>query len=155
ILGELVGWAAGVDRGKKGPGLARVIRNALASAGIQPTDVDHVNAHGLGTTAGDAFEARGVGDVFGTDVPVFAPLSRFGNLGAASGLLELACSVLALQHGVLPPTRNHTTLAPRCPITVHAGDPRPVAEPFAVKVSYTDLGQCAAVVVRGWEAGQV
>jgi 3-oxoacyl-[acyl-carrier-protein] synthase II len=151
ISGELVGWAAGVDRGKKGPGLARVIRNALNAAGIQPTDVDHVNAHGTGTTAGDAFEARGIAEVFGRDVPVFAPLSRFGNLGAASGLMELACSVLALKNGLLPGTLNHEKPAADCPIRVHAGAPRPVTKPYAVKVTYTDLGQCAAVVVRKYE----
>ncbi|AMV30426.1 3-oxoacyl-[acyl-carrier-protein] synthase 2 [Gemmata sp. SH-PL17] len=151
ILGELVGWAAGVDRGKKGPGLARVIRNALTAAGIQPQDVDHVNAHGTGTTIGDSFEARGIAEVFGRDVPVFAPLSRFGNLGAASGLMELACSVLALRHGLLPGTLNHEKPAADCPIAVHAGAPRPVAKPYAVKVSYTDLGQCAVAVVKKWE----
>ena len=112
ILGEVVGLASGVDRGKKGPGLARVIRNALAAAGIQPGDVDHVNAHGTGTTVGDAFEARGIAEVFGRGTPVFAPLSRFGNMGAASGLTELACSVLALKHGELPGTLNHQTPAP-------------------------------------------
>ncbi|HEY1188323.1 MAG TPA: beta-ketoacyl-[acyl-carrier-protein] synthase family protein [Gemmata sp.] len=151
ILGELVGWATGVDRGRKGPGLARVIRNALAMAGIEPKDVDHVNAHGTGTTVGDAFEARGIADVFGRNVPVFAPLSRFGNLGAASGLMELACSVLAFKHGLLPGTLNHEKPDPECPINVHAGAPRPVTKPFVVKLSYTDLGQCAAAVVKRWE----
>jgi 3-oxoacyl-[acyl-carrier-protein] synthase II len=150
IVGELVGWAAGVDRGKKGPGLARVIRNALVSAGIEPGDVDHVNAHGTGTTLGDAFEARGIAEVFGRDVPVFAPLSRFGNLGAASGLMELACSVLALKNGLLPGTLNHEKPAADCPVAVHAGAPRPVTKPYAVKVTYTDLGQCAVAVVKKW-----
>ena len=152
ILGEVVGWASGVDRGKKGPGLAKVIRNALTAAGIEPKDVDHVNAHGTGTTIGDAFEARGVAEVFGRDVPVFAPLSRFGNMGAASGLTELACSVLALQHSELPGTLNHETPAADCPIAVHTGAPRPVTKPYAVKVSYTNLGQCAAAVVKKWDA---
>ena len=151
ILGEIVGWAAGVDRGKKGPGLARVIRNALALAGIQASDVDHVNAHGTGTTVGDAFEARGIAEVFGRDTPVFAPLSRFGNMGAASGLSELACSVLALKNGIAPGTLNHTEPAADCPINVHTGSPRAVSKPFALKVSYTNLGQCAAAVVKRWE----
>ncbi len=148
----MVGWASGVDRGKKGPGLARVIRNALTAAGIRPADVDHVNAHGTGTTVGDAFEARGIAEVFGRDTEVFAPLSRFGNLGAASGLTELACSVLALKHGELPGTLNHETPAADCPVAVHTGAPRPVAKPYAVKVSYTNLGQCAAAMVRKWDS---
>jgi len=142
--------ASGVDRGLSGRGLARVIRNALASAGIQPADIDHVNAHGTGTTHGDAFEARGIAEVFGKSVPVFAPLSRFGNLGAASSLTELACSVLALKHGQLPGTLNHADPDPACPVAVHTGAPRPVVKPYAVKLSYTDLGQCSAVVVKKW-----
>lgn len=151
IYGEVVAVAGGVDRDMTGSGLARVIRNALAAAGIQPTDVDHVNAHGLGTTAGDVFEARGIAEVFGQSVPVFAPLSRFGNLGAGSTLIELAGSVQALQHGELPGTLNHHNPDPECPIAVHTGEPRPVTKPYAVKLSYTDLGQCSAVVVRRWE----
>jgi 3-oxoacyl-[acyl-carrier-protein] synthase II len=152
IIGEVAGWAAGVDRGKKGPGLAKVIRNALAMAGIQPKDVDHVNAHGTGTTIGDAFEARGIAEVFGRDTPVFAPLSRFGNLGAASGLMELACSVLALKHGELPATLNHEKPDPECPVTVHTGAPRAIKTPYVLKVSYTNLGQCAAAVVKKWDS---
>jgi 3-oxoacyl-[acyl-carrier-protein] synthase II len=152
IIGEVAGWASGIDRGNKGPGLARVIRNALAAAGIQPKDVDHVNAHGTGTTAGDAFEARGIAEVFGRDTQVFAPTSLFGNIGAASALMELACSVLALQHGQLPGTRNHQTPDPACPVAVYTGAPRAVTKPYVVKVSYTALGQCSAAVVRRWES---
>ena len=151
ILAEVVGYAAGLDRGVKGEGFARVIRTALADAGVQPGDVDHVNAHGLGVPELDRFEARGIAGVFGRDVPVFAPLSRFGNAGAASGVIELACSLLALKHGELPGTLNHDNPDPGCPIRVHTGEPRRVTKPFAVKVSYTDLGQCAALVVRRWE----
>jgi 3-oxoacyl-[acyl-carrier-protein] synthase II len=150
IYGEVMAVASGVDRGMTGRGLARVIRNALSAAGIQSLDVDHVNVHGLGTINGDAFEARGIAEVFGKSVEVFAPLSRFGNLGAGSALLELACSVLALQHEQLPGTLNHENPDPACPVAVHTGAPRPVTKPYAVKLSYTELGQCAAVVVRKW-----
>jgi 3-oxoacyl-[acyl-carrier-protein] synthase II len=151
IYGEVVAVASGVDRGKTGPGLAKVIRNALKAAGITPADVDHVNAHGLGTTKGDAFEARGIGEVFGKNVPVFAPLSRFGNFGAGSALVELAASVLALQNGMLPGTLNHREPDPACPVAVHTGAPRPIVKPYAIKTSYTDLGQCSAIVVKRWE----
>jgi 3-oxoacyl-[acyl-carrier-protein] synthase II len=150
IYGEVLAVGSGVDRGHTGAGLANVIRNALAAAGIHPDDVDHVNAHGLGTTRGDTFEARGIAEVFGKSTPVFAPLSRFGNLGAASSLLELGASVVALQNGKLPGTLNHVNPDPACPVAVHTGAPRAVTKPYAVKLSYTDLGQCAAVVIRRW-----
>ena len=151
ILGEVLGFASGSDRAKAGPGFARVIRNAMADAGVRPSDVDHVNAHGSGTVALDVFEARAIGEVFGTDVPVFAPASYFGSTGAAAGVVELAASVLALHHGQLPGTLNHENPDPACPVRVHTGAPRPVTRPCVVKVGYTDLGQCAAMVVRKWE----
>jgi 3-oxoacyl-[acyl-carrier-protein] synthase II len=151
LVGEVVGYASGMDRGHQGPGLARLIRSALADAEISPADVDHVNAHGMGVPKFDAFEARGIAEVFGRDVPVFAPLSRFGNMGGASGIVELLCSVLALQHGELPGTLNHDHAFPGCPIAVHTGAPRKVTKPYAVKTSYTDLGQCAVAVVKRWE----
>jgi len=152
IYAEVLAVASGVDRGLKGPGMAQLIRNALTTAGIQPSDVDHVNAHGTGTREGDAFEARAIAEVFGKSVPVFAPLAQFGNLGAASGLMELACSVLALKNGQLPGTLNHANPDPACPIQVHTGAPRAVTKPYAVKLSYTDLGQSSVVVIRKWSA---
>jgi 3-oxoacyl-[acyl-carrier-protein] synthase II len=151
LVGEVVGYASGMDRGHTGAGLARIIRNALKDADITPAAVDHVNAHGMGVPKFDAFEARGIAEVFGRHVPVFAPLSRFGNMGGASGVVELLCSVLALQHGELPGTLNHDHAFPGCPITVHTGAPRKVTKPYAVKTSYTDLGQCAVAVVKKWE----
>jgi 3-oxoacyl-[acyl-carrier-protein] synthase II len=151
ILAEVVGYASGMDRGHKGPGLTRVIRNALADAGIEPAAVDHVNAHGLGVKLFDAFEARGIAGVFGRATPVFAPLSRFGNLGGAAGIVELLCSVLALKHGELPGTLNCDHPFPECPIDVHTGAPRKVTKPYVLKIAYTDLGQCAAAVVKKWE----
>jgi 3-oxoacyl-[acyl-carrier-protein] synthase II len=151
IVGEVVGYASGLDRGLTGPEFSRVIRAALSDAGIRPEDVDHVNAHGVGVKDLDAFEARGIGGVFGQGVPVFAPLSRFGNLGGASGVVELLSSVLALKHGELPGTLNHDNLSADCPVAVHTGRPRKVTKPYAVKVAATDLGQCAACVIRRWE----
>ncbi|HEY2909275.1 MAG TPA: beta-ketoacyl-[acyl-carrier-protein] synthase family protein [Gemmataceae bacterium] len=151
IIAEVVGYASGMDRGHKGPGLTRVISNALADAGIEPGEVDHVNAHGLGVKKMDAFEARGIAGVFGRDLPVFAPLSRFGNMGGAAGVVELLCSVLALQYGELPGTLNCENPSPECPIAVHTGPPRPVTKPYVVKTTFTDLGQCAVAVVKKWE----
>ena len=92
ILGEVVGFAAGFDRTLSGATLARVIRNALANAGIQPTDVDHVNAHGYGVPELDVREAAGLRAALGAAadcVPVFAAKGYVGNLGAAAGLTEI------------------------------------------------------------------
>jgi 3-oxoacyl-[acyl-carrier-protein] synthase II len=154
IYAEVVGFGASFDADRSGRGLARAVRAALHEAGIGPEGVDHVNAHGLGSVDSDAWEARGLAEVFGacsSPVPVFAAKSAIGNLGSGSGIGELAVSVLALKHGVLPGTLNHEEPDPRCPVSVHVGAARPVTKPYAVKVGFTQMGQCAAVVVRRWE----
>ena len=150
ISAELVGFACGFDRGKTGHGLANVILNALRYAGIQPADVDHVNAGAGGWVDLDAWEARGIQESLGNDVPVVAYKGHIGNTGAAAGLVELAASVLALQSGQLPGTVNHTKPDPACPVRVHTGTPRQVTKPYALKLSFTEAGQCAAVVIRKW-----
>ena len=99
------------------------------------------------------WEARGLYKVFGKcqpAVPVFAGKSYFGSLGAASGAVERAISLLAFKHGVLPPTLNFVEPDPECPITVHAGRPREVQRDHFLKISFTEMGQCAAVVVKRW-----
>jgi 3-oxoacyl-[acyl-carrier-protein] synthase II len=152
IYAEVVGCGAAFGRDVSGGGLARAVRAALSAAGIQPEEVDHINAHGLSTPAADAWEARGLAAVFaGCDprVPVFAPKSYFGSLGAGSGPVELAASVLALTHGLVPATLNYEEPDPACPVTV-ATAPRPVRRPYVLKVSLTEMGQCAAVVIRQW-----
>jgi 3-oxoacyl-[acyl-carrier-protein] synthase II len=151
VLAELVGFASGVDPKLTGTAFAKVIRNAMADAGIQPADVDHVNAHGSGAVALDVFEAKAINAVFGKDVPVFAPASFFGSTGPAAGVVETAASVLALHHGQLPGTLNHEHPDPACPVAVHTGAPREVRKKYVVKTAYTDLGHVAAMVLRKWE----
>src|SRR5205085_6140341 len=93
-------------------------------------------------------EAQSIREVFGTDSePVFAGKSYFGNLGAAASLVELAVSLLAYQHGTLPATLNHDEPDPACPVAV-VTSPRVITRPNVLKLSFTNLGQCVAVVVR-------
>lgn len=99
----------------------------------------------------DQWEARGIAAVFGPNgVPVFAPKSYFGNMSSASSLVELATSLLAMQHGLLPATLNFDDPDPECPVAV-VREPRPITKPYFLKLSLTDLGQCAAAVLRRWE----
>jgi 3-oxoacyl-[acyl-carrier-protein] synthase II len=150
IDAELAGFASGFDRGLTGKVLAVVIRTALKEAGATPADVDHVNANAGGFTALDAWEAGAIVDVFGPDFPVIALKAALGATGAASGLLELAASVLALKRGTLPGTVNAAALDPRFGIRLDA-TPRAVTKPFAVKINATTLGQCAVAVVRQYQ----
>jgi 3-oxoacyl-[acyl-carrier-protein] synthase II len=154
IYGEVAGFGAAFDRGMTGKGLARAIRAALTEAGIGPEAIDHVNASGISTIAGDAWEARGIQEVFGgreEPVPVLAAKSYFGNLGPGSAPTEIAVSLLALEHGQLPATLNYEEADPACPVTVAAKEIRPIRKPYFLKIGFTELGQCAAAVFRKWE----
>jgi 3-oxoacyl-[acyl-carrier-protein] synthase II len=153
IYAEIVGFGAAFDPGMRGDGLARAIRAALAEAGIGPEEVDHVNAHGLSTPQSDAWEARNLHEIFGAcspPTPIFAAKSYIGNLGAGGSTTELAASLLAMNSGQVPPTLNYEQPDPDCPVVVLSGQPRTMTRPYVVKVSFTQMGQCAAIVVRQW-----
>jgi len=153
IYGEVVGFGAAFDRGMTGSGLVRAIHAALKQAGISPAEIDHVNAHGLGSPRFDAIEANALAEVFGpAAVPVWAIKGNIGNLGAGSGTTELAASLLALKHRTVPATRNHTAAGADCPVAVTTAA-RAVEKGCALKLGFTDMGQGAAVVVRSPLAG--
>lgn len=151
IYGELLGCGAALDRHRDGSGVAQAIRAALANAGVTPADIDHVNAHGLSTTQDDIAEARGIAKAFGDNAPpVWAVKPALGNMGAAGGSTELAASLLALQQGKVPGTLNYETPDPACPVVVQTGAARPIVKDCVLKLSFTDMGQCAAAVIRRW-----
>jgi 3-oxoacyl-[acyl-carrier-protein] synthase II len=151
IAGEVVGFASAFDRGVTGRGLARAIRAALTQAGVGVDAIDHVNAHGLGSPRFDAAEAAAIAEVFSPGgVPVWAIKGNMGNLGAGSGTTELGASLLAMKHGIVPATLNYQTPAEDCPVAATTAE-RPVTRPCFLKLGFTDMGQCAAVVVRRWD----
>jgi 3-oxoacyl-[acyl-carrier-protein] synthase II len=153
IYAEVTGFGAAFDRGRTGAGLARAMRAALDEAAIGPEDLDHINAQGFSSPEADIWEARGLQELLantGLTVPVFAGKSYFGSLSAGSSTTELAASILALENGVLPPTLNHEDPDPSCPIHVAAKECRPVTRKNVLKLSFTEMGQCGAVVLRKW-----
>ena len=124
----------------------RSIQAALRSAGVEASDIGHVNAHGISTVLGDRAEAQAIRETLG-DVPVTALKSQFGHLGAGSGAVELIGTVLALQNSFVPPTLNYENPDPRCPVNVIHGQPLTDAKPFALKLSQSQTGQTVAMVV--------
>lgn len=151
IYAEVVGFGSSFDRRKDGKGIARAVRAALKEAEITPADLDHVNAHGFSTIDTDVWEARGLTEALGNDVPVLAAKSYFGNLGAGGATTELTASLLGVSHGTVPATLNYEEPDPACPVQVIAGAARPLHKPYFLKVSFTDMGQCAAVVCKKWQ----
>jgi 3-oxoacyl-[acyl-carrier-protein] synthase II len=91
------------------------MRLAVADAGVTPDQVDLISAHGTGTKANDSTEARAIHAVFGDRPPRTVSMkSMLGHtMGAASALAAIGCT-LALEHGFIPPTVNHTTTDPEC-----------------------------------------
>ncbi len=130
----------------EGRAVARVIETALGKAGLRPADLDHVNAHGMSTAEDDRIEAQAIRRVLG-DVPVTAPKSFFGYLGAGTGAVEMAASLLAFERGRVPATLNYQRPDPDCPVRVIAGAPATLGAPTALVLNHAQLGQAAAVVV--------
>ena len=91
-------------------------------------------------------EAQAIRATLG-DTPVTAPKSYFGDLGAGSGAVEMAASVLGIVHGRVPPTLNYDTPDPACPINVIHGRPLTGAQPTALVLSQSATGQAAAIVL--------
>jgi 3-oxoacyl-[acyl-carrier-protein] synthase II len=151
VLGGASSSVAGADRhAYRDQALRNALEMTLSRAGITPEAVGFVNAHGLSTRTGDVDEAQAIHHVFGARsvaVPVVAPKSHFGNLGAGSGMIELIAGVLALGHGRLFPVLNYETPDPECPLAVViAGRDPPPGNSF-VNLSYTPQGQASVALV--------
>jgi 3-oxoacyl-[acyl-carrier-protein] synthase II len=130
--------------------LVNVMRQALSMAKVEPAGIGHLHAHGVGTRAGDVAESRAVLRVLGDQSqspPVVAAKSNFGNLGAASGMVELIGSLMAMEAGHLFATLNYETPDPDCPVAV-VTDPSIPSGLIVLNVNVTPQGQASATIVR-------
>ncbi len=134
----------------QGKAIRRAIEGALHDAGASPEEVGHVNAHGSSTVFDDRMEALAIRHTLG-DVPVTAPKSFFGNLGAGSGAVEMAASVLGLSSGVVPQTLNYRYADPYCPVNVVGRGPIEATRPAAVILNHASSGQAVAMLLGGPE----
>jgi 3-oxoacyl-[acyl-carrier-protein] synthase II len=123
IYGELTGYGTTADAYRmtdphpQGKGAIRCMADALADAGLKPTDIGYINAHGTSTQANDSAETAAIKAVFGPqayNIPVSSSKSMLGHLIAAAGVAELVICVMALRKGILPPTINYETPDPEC-----------------------------------------
>lgn len=119
---------------------------AIQLAGLQPTDIDHVNAHATGTSIGDVAEGKAINNAMGSHRPaVYAPKSALGHSVGAVGALESILTVMALRDGVIPPTLNLRNLDPDIDLDVVAGEPRTGTYQYAVNNSFGFGGHNVAI----------
>ena len=115
----------------------QAITRAVQLAGLQPSDIDHINAHATGTSVGDVAEGKAINNAMGSHRPaVYAPKSALGHSVGAVGAVESILTVLALRDGIIPPTRNLKNLDPEIDLDVVAGEPRPGNYRYAVNNSF-------------------
>ncbi len=131
-------------------GQAAAIRAALADARMAPGDVGYINAHGTGTQANDAVETAAIRKAFGAHadrVPVSSTKSMHGHLLGAAGALELVAAVVAMQRGIVPPTRNLEVPDPECDLDYVVEGSRTVEGLGAVLSSSFAFGGTNAVLI--------
>ncbi len=110
---------------------------AIELAGLQASDIDHVNAHATGTTVGDVAEGFAINNAMKGHKPaVYAPKSALGHSVGAVGAVESILTVLALRDGVIPPTLNLKNLDPEIDLDVVAGESRPGDYKYAINNSF-------------------
>ena len=156
ILGEVCGFGNTTDAGHitqpDAGGQARAMRCALAEAGVDASEVDHINAHGTGTKVGDVSETRAIREVFGAraqQIPISATKALHGHLMGATGAVEFLATAMALVRGIAPPTAHLWQADPQCdldyvPLTARA---MPDAH-IAMSNSFGFGGNNAVLVVR-------
>lgn len=132
ILAEIRGAASTADAhhltapDPEGTGAIECIRLTLRDAQLDPSDIDHVNAHGTSTPLNDRAEGEAISTVFGPGRPPVTSIKGYlGHSLAAAGALEAVVSVLTLQHQLIPPTLGTATVDPDIDVDVVLGAARP------------------------------
>ena len=145
ILAEVAGYAANANAfhltqpTDDGAPAARCIREALRDAGLDGERIDYVNAHGTSTPLNDVHETRALKAAFGPrarNLPVSSTKSMTGHLLGAAGSTEAAISVLALVHGVIPPTINQEVPDPECDLDYVPNQAREASLRAAMSLSF-------------------
>jgi 3-oxoacyl-[acyl-carrier-protein] synthase II len=155
IYAEVLGYGLSADAhhptASSSEGPARAMQLALTDARLSPEAVDYVNAHGTSTQLNDQHETEAIKAVFGDHarrLAVSSIKSMTGHLVGAAGGVEAIATVLALHHGVLPPTINHTTPDPACDLDYVPNQARRVPIRVAMSNSFA-FGGTNAILVLG------
>jgi len=158
VLAEVAGYGASADAfhvtqpDPRGAGAARAMRAALDDARIDPSDVEHINAHGTSTPFNDRIETIAIKEVFGNEakrIPVVSTKSQTGHLLGAAGAVEAAASILAIHRGAIPSTINLDNPDPECDLDYVPEGPREESVRIALSNSFGFGGQNACLVFSG------
>src|SRR6202451_4641839 len=132
-------------------GPSRAMRGALRLANMAPEEVGYINAHGTGTPGNDPVESRAIREVFGAHadkLAVSSTKSIRGNARGAAGALEAIATVLALHHGILPPTANYNERDPECDLDYIPNEARKQQVEAALSNSFAFGGLNAVIAFR-------
>ncbi len=157
ILAEFIGYGASVDANhmasppEDGSGAALAMRRAIERAGIDPEEIDYVNAHGTGTELNDKTETRAIKTVLGErayDTIISSTKSMTGHLFGAAGALEALVCVKTITDGIIPPTINYETPDPECDLDYTPNEARPADVSVAMSNSFGLGGHNATIILK-------
>lgn len=163
ILAEILAYGATADSHhvtqplESGEGAARAMQVALRKAEIEPSEVDYINAHGTSTRLNDIMETKAIKTAFGDyayKVPISSTKSMTGHLIGCAGAAESAFCVLAIQHGVIPPTINLHNPDPECDLDYVPNVARQVKITTALTNSFGFGGHNSVLIFRQYSEAQ-
>jgi 3-oxoacyl-[acyl-carrier-protein] synthase II len=163
IYAEAIGFGASGDAyhmaapAPNGEGAARCMETALHDAGIQPADVDYINAHGTSTDLNDKFETQAIKKVFGGHawkIGVSSSKSMTGHLLGAAGGLEGAYTALAIDQQIMPPTINYEHPDPDCDLDYVPNEAREATIRVALSNSFGFGGTNGTLVFKRWTGAE-
>jgi nodulation protein E len=158
IYGEIAGFGLSSDASHitqpsiDGP--ARAVRMALAEATVNPQEVDYINAHGTGTRVNDVTETQVIKEVFkdhARKLAISSTKSMHGHVMGATGAVEMAAAVQAIDRGVIPPTANYTQRDPECDLDYVPNQAREKSVRIAISNSFAFGGLNAVLLVRRYD----
>lgn len=136
-----------------GIGAIKSMQDALSMAGVDPSQVDYINAHGTGTMLNDKVETLAIKQVFGEhakELAISSTKSMIGHTLGAAGSIELIVTILAMEHGFVPPTANYETFDPNCDLNYVPNTGIAKEIHYALSNSFAFAGHCCSILVQKW-----
>ena len=135
----------------EGIGVVAVMKSCLENSGIKPEEVDHINTHGTSTPLGDVAELKAISAVFGDhakNININSTKSMTGHLLGAAGAIESIASILAMKHGIVPPTINHSSvdenINPELNLTLNTAQKRDIKVAMSNTFGFGGHNACVA-----------